>query len=366
MEKDLKQVIDAAVSRALESQLPPLREELVKRVLEDIGPALAAGIPAAASANGTGQLLEAVTSIQLGGTQKEILRALLDASIGYCGRAALFVIKSGTATGWQGRGFNNDEEIKDFSLDVVSGAAEKVLESREVVGCRPEEIDPEFISTFGVPAESRVLLLPLRVKDKVAALVYGDSGADARMDEASLQLLVASAGAWLEVISLRKQAHKDGFGEAEPREASVAAQTVTSFSDPFAGHAPAFAGAKATAPVMETAAVATATGAGAAVAPALDPAAQMSPEDADVHRKAQRFARLLIDEIKLYNQAKVAEGRKKKDLYDRLKEDIEKSRAAYQKRYGNTAAASADYVTQEILRSLAEDDASVMGGNFHR
>ena len=44
----------------------------------------------------------------------------------------------------------------------------------------------------------------------------------------------------------------------------------------------------------------------------------MSPEDADTHRKAQRFARLLVDEIKLYNQAKVAEGRRNKDLYDRL------------------------------------------------
>ena len=63
---------------------------------------------------------------------------------------------------------------------------------------------------------------------------------------------------------------------------------------------------------------------------------RQSSEDADLQRKAQRFARLLVDEIKLYNQAKVAEGRKHKDLYDRLKEDIEKSRATYKKRYGNT------------------------------
>ena len=42
--------------------------------------------------------------------------------------------------------------------------------------------------------------------------------------------------------------------------------------------------------------------------------------------KAQRFARLLLDEIKLYNQVKVTEGRKNRDLYDRLKEDLDKSR----------------------------------------
>jgi len=89
-----------------------------------------------------------------------------------------------------------------------------------------------------------------------------------------------------------------------------------------------------------------------------------SSEDQDTHRKAQRFARLLVDEIKLYNQAKVAEGRKHKDLYNRLKETIEKSRATYQKRYGNTVASSGNYFQHELVRSLAEDDISIMGTNF--
>jgi hypothetical protein len=106
--------------------------------------------------------------------------------------------------------------------------------------------------------------------------------------------------------------------------------------------------------------------AAAAPAAATDPLAGLSPEDADVHRKAQRFARLLVDEIKLYNQAKVAEGRRNKDLYDRLKEDIDKSRGTFQKRYGSTAAAGADYFHHELLRSLAEDDVSIMGSNFRR
>ena len=111
----------------------------------------------------------------------------------------------------------------------------------------------------------------------------------------------------------------------------------------------------------------------AAAAAGVDPGASighagaaLSEQDADVHRKAQRFARLLVDEIKLYNQAKVAEGRKNKDLYDRLKEDIDKSRATFKKRYGNTVAASVDYIQAELVRSLAEDDISVMGANFRR
>ena len=118
--------------------------------------------------------------------------------------------------------------------------------------------------------------------------------------------------------------------------------------------------------VAQSEPVVTAAAAAAAPAPAADPFANLSPEDADVHRKAQRFARLLVDEIKLYNQVKVTEGRKSKDLYDRLKEDIEKSRITYQKRYGNTAAGGADYFSQELVRSLAEDDTSIMGANFRR
>ena len=60
----------------------------------------------------------------------------------------------------------------------------------------------------------------------------------------------------------------------------------------------------------------------------------------------------------------MAEGRRNKDLYDRLKDDIDKSRATFQKRYGATLAGSAEYLDQEIIRSLAEDDLSVMGPNF--
>ena len=91
---------------------------------------------------------------------------------------------------------------------------------------------------------------------------------------------------------------------------------------------------------------------------------EISVADQDTHRKAQRFARLLIDEIKLYNKDTVVEGRKNQDLYDRLKEDIEKSRITYQKRYGSTAAAESDYFNQELVRSLAEDNVTLLGVNY--
>ena len=86
----------------------------------------------------------------------------------------------------------------------------------------------------------------------------------------------------------------------------------------------------------------------------------------DCQARPSSSARLLVDEIKLYNQAKVAEGRRNRDLYDRLKEDIEKSRSTYGKRYGTTVAMSGDYFQKEVIRNLAEEDASLMGANFRK
>jgi len=371
----IEQIVEKVVSQVLDNHLPQLREDLAHRVLEELQPHL--GGSAGSGDNGAADLLKAISDIHAGTTQKEILRALLDNTGRYSGRAALFVIKAGTATGWQGRSFDNNDDVKDFSLDVGCEAPAKVLASRTATAAGVSEMDPRFISQFGAPAQDQVLLLPLHLKDKVAALVYADAGTNAggKMDAAALEVLVSATSAWLEVASLRKQALKEGAADGTTAEKFEAppppVQTVSSFSDPFAAHAPKHAAAAHAAieePAMASAEVVSAPTAMAAAAPAraADAFAQLSPEDAEIHRKAQRFARLLMDEIKLYNQAKVGEGRKNKDLYDRLKDDIDKSRATYQKRYGNTVAASADYFSNELIRSLAEDDISLLGANFRR
>ena len=355
--------IESVIAEVMEKHLPQMKQELAER--------LAAEVPSqngGSSGSSAAELLKAVSAIHAGSTQKEILRALLDGTTQFCGRAALFVVKAGAANGWQGRGFESSDHIKDFSLDVSSKAVAQVLEIHTRTVCKAQDMDSQFIEQFCAPSDETVLLLPLLLKDKVAALVYADCGSDGRLDQAGVELLVATTGAWLEVASLRKHAAKGNATEHDS-EPAPEPQQVSSFSDPFAGHAPAHAmvaSAGAGSSEGEVTNAVSSGSAAAAAAPALDPFAHLSVEDADVHRKAQRFARLLIDEVKLYNQAKVAEGRKKKDLYDRLKEDIEKSRSTFTKRYGNTVAASGDYLNAEIIRSLAGDDASVLGANFRR
>ena len=360
----IENVVARIVSKVLEEHLPRLREDLVRQVVEELRPHLEQAQPAAAPSHAPTDLLRAVSLVHAGNTQKEILRALLDGTADYSGRAALFVVKSGTATGWQGRAFANNDDIKDFMLDLSAGMAARALQTRTALTGSASDVDPQFISLFGAPA-GEAMVLPLLLKDKIAALVYADTGEEAgrQLDSASLEILVAATSAWLEVISLRKQAQKESVAEPAPveQESAPAMPAAASYSDPFAAREPRHA-APAAPPVAEPIPV----HAPAAQATAVAMPDNLSSEAAETHHKAQRFARLLVDEIKLYNQVKVNEGRKNRDLYDRLKDDIEKGRVTYQKRYGNTAAASADYFNHELVRSLAEDDGSLMGANFRR
>jgi hypothetical protein len=94
----------------------------------------------------------------------------------------------------------------------------------------------------------------------------------------------------------------------------------------------------------------------------VDPAMAAIPEaDRAKHVEARKIARLLVSEIKLYNEAKVAVGRKNRDLYERLKEDIERSRQTYVQRIDADVAAKSDYFQDELVATLAEGDGDALG-----
>ena len=311
-------IIEEAVSEVFEAALPHVRAQIISRAVEELQT-----LEPAPGSLPTDLLNAAASTIQDSGSQAEVLRHLLEGAARFCGRAALFVIKGGSMTGWQAIGFDNNDEIKSFTLSASAGLAERAIHTRAPVAGAAQEFDSGFVSALTAPVDGKCVVLPLVVKEKVAALIYADLGKlpDNTVDLSALTLLCRFTAVWLELLALRK------------------------------------AGA---APVEEAQSAAT------AVAAEVDAGALGSPEDADSHKKARRYAKLLVDEIKLYNQSKVTEGKQNRDLYDRLREDIEKSRAAYDKRFSGTPASSANYFTQELIRVLADNDVTLMGGNFPR
>ncbi len=91
---------------------------------------------------------------------------------------------------------------------------------------------------------------------------------------------------------------------------------------------------------------------------------EVADDERRLHNDARRFARLLVSEIKLYNEQKVTEGRETGDLYDRLREAIDRSRDMYDKRVQEPVAARFDYFHYELVNSLADGEDVRLGASY--
>jgi len=371
------ETVERVTSEVFEGRVAELRNELVRRTVEEIQPSLSDSKSHGTDAGA--RLLAAVGNVQSGEGPREILQKLLDQSANFCARSALFIVNEESVAGWQAIGFADNEALPEFALDQNAALLQKVLATQSSATGDTSQMDARFFETFGAPHNGQCHLIPILRKEKVAAVLYADAGAaDATCASSALDVLVRYTSLWLEVRASRT------FAAASPSPAESPVNTVAAAPPAHVTHqspaasptwpetnaAPQIQAQAASAPTHAQAAfAASANGPAATVsaAPAAAPSsAQVTPEEADLHRKAQRFAKLLIDEIRLYNKAKVEEGRKNRDIYDRLRDDIDKSRASYVKRYGNTSAAPADYFTHELIRGLAQEDATLLGPNFQR
>jgi hypothetical protein len=130
-QSEVRQIVEQAVAQALQVQIPQLQSQIVQQVLEAL-PAKSEGSAAAHALSGadSSALVHAVANIHGGSTQKEILRALLDTGSAHCARIALFVVKAGAASGWQSRGFGDEEVVKDFALDLSAGPVAHTYQNR--------------------------------------------------------------------------------------------------------------------------------------------------------------------------------------------------------------------------------------------
>jgi hypothetical protein len=436
-EQQLRQTVERIVGECLANHVEALKTEIVDKACDELqvlAPAGPAPVSPAASAS-TDVLNAAVNSLRDCTTQADILTSLMDGVSRFAERGALFVIRSGAAAGWRAVGLENKDAIKALTLELNDGLAARAFKERVPASGSASEFDAQFESTYGAPAEgTNVLVLPLVVRDKVAALVYADAGMrlDGNLNQSALETLVHCAGMWLEVQAARKAGTRTDVGTDSlrmpkftdaaapseeqapsygPQPAAISEERIPVYEpntpspleriptydpppprerttifeqpspvpvfDPQPTMSPeAIFASVAAATDFETSPSAVATpslmATPAAAVATMDPNATtnipippgLAPDEEELHKKAKRFAKLLVDEIKLYNQSKVAEGRAQRNLYQVLRDDIDKSRATYDKRYGATLASSGNYFTRELIRILANDDPSLLGSDF--
>lgn len=79
----------------------------------------------------------------------------------------------------------------------------------------------------------------------------------------------------------------------------------------------------------------------------------------DPHERARRLARLIVGDIVLYNQDKIAEGIRNDTLFQVLEKELEVGRKYYEKNVDPAVAAQADYFNLALVDILVKDRGNV-------
>jgi hypothetical protein len=367
--------------------------ELAEDVARRMGAALASQPPPRGRDT---QLRDGTVLIASARTQSEILEALVTACSAITPACGLMILRGAQASGWSCIGLIALDKFKRATMDCTRGIVAKVISSSTAAIAKVSEIDPAFAARLALPGEAKLLLVPVLLKARVAALLIAPSQqAD---DLVGLELLTQVAQLSLDLLAYRKappqRVAEPSAPVPEPAHVEARGSRGTSVAPPEAPPERAHVVPTPEPPEVAPPPVPEAAAAEPAIRESVAPPPPPAPEPPEVapppvpeaaaaepafretvappppapvldetHEKARRFAKLLVEEIKLYNSSKVAEGRARGDLYSRLRVDIEKSRAAFQNRYGGSIS-GVDYFTQELLRILADNNPALMGVGF--
>ncbi len=271
----------------------------------------AVSIAEAKAARDTGgrfnQALRALLSAENAAQWKE---TLLDAARGWAARLVLFRIEGSNAVLEGTRGVEVDTSAA-IALSAAPAIASAVESSETVVAARvASELSPEIVSIAPDSAASRVFLVPIADAGKTIAVLMAEGDVDSN----ALELL-----------------------------AGMAALTLPRLQSKAKG-------------IVGLAAAATADKASSWAA--------LTKAEQEVHLRAQRFARIKVAEMQLYHAAAVGAGRDGARLYLSLKPQIDAARSAFQEQFLAATPTMVDYLHLELVRTLANEDASMLGANY--
>ena len=85
------------------------------------------------------------------------------------------------------------------------------------------------------------------------------------------------------------------------------------------------------------------------------------PEEQDLHRRANRVAKVSMQDIKMLRPNDVRLGREHKDICVRLRDDIEKAHKEYDRRFQSILDHPVDYFYDWMVEILGEGDPAALG-----
>jgi len=226
--EDVREVVDSQLRAALQSVQADVNAVSflphIQKSLGEFEESITASIPpppppvSAPAGADASRVKTAVQAVERGKSQVDILNALLEQCLAFGSRAAMLILRGETFSGWKGVGFTaaggNDEMVKRFNAAPgLIPELDRVLRSEQVVTW-----DGANLSTrLGVPASATAILVPMVIKDKVAAAVYVDAteADSAKLDPASIELLVFTTGLLIDTLAIRKKTPSPSLNDGE-------------------------------------------------------------------------------------------------------------------------------------------------------
>ena len=274
-------------------------------------------------------LNEYVKRIAASANQLSLINNILDAINRFSGRSALFLLKDDRLVGWRGKGFSGeagaleDEEIGKVFFSLSADTILKhVLENRQPYRGNPLSRSDDFLiyDRFGGSKPAHIVVLPFCVKGKPQAVIYADSARGKEVNQKCIEIIAAVGELSLDMLPLRQKIlarvkTREFTETSEPASQEISAEHFDEME-------------KTSAPIRES-----------------DP---------------ERLARVIINDIILYNKKIIEDGIRNRNLYDLLKETLLQAKEMYLRKSNNLR-----YFEEQLITNLAQGDKKALKGyNF--
>jgi hypothetical protein len=257
----------------------------------------------------------------------DYVKKIAAASNHFCDRAALFLLRDDKLVGWKGKGFSgqdgqiSDEELKRIFFSLSANTVLKsVIEQKKNYMGEPIHKPDDFLiyNRLGGGKPKKILVMPFFVKGKPQAVIYADSLTGTVIKHKVIEILAAVGELSLDMLPIRQKMLAKIKTHEFVEDTEVEARVFEHVDELE----------KTSAPVREN-----------------DP---------------ERFARVIINDIILYNKKVVDDGIKNTNLYEVLKETLLQAKELYMRRSSDLR-----YFEEQMVNILAKGDRRALKGyNF--
>lgn len=271
-------------------------------------------------------LHESTKKVSTADNQLKLITCLLEGLNHFCSRAALFLVRDDKLVGVKGAGFSkqngeiSDDDLKKIFFSLSANTIFKyTLEKKKPYNGAPssQPDDHLIFSRFGGEMPKKIFVLPFFVKGKPQAVIYTDTMGQQKIGEKEIEIITTVGELSLDLLPLRQkllakvQTRKflEDFNEAPENQLIEIEESL--------------------------------------------PSMPKSTRSNDPERKA----RVIINDIILYNQKMVDDGLKNGNLVEVLRDTIEQAKEEYLRKFDDLSV-----FEEQLIKILAKGDRSALQG----